>query len=71
MILPSWRLTKAVHLPEELASEAFRGQDSVLHIPRLCPPWYVKCLYKHLFLEDTSKHPRVTKKIAPSKWEHV
>ena len=24
--------------------------------------WYVKCLYRHLFLEDISKHARLTKK---------
>ncbi len=27
--------------------------------------WYVKSLYRHLFLEDISKHVRVTQKIAP------
>ena len=32
---------------------------------------YVKCLYRHLFLEDISKHARVIKKIAPPKLEHV
>ena len=25
--------------------------------------WYVKCLYRHLFLEDTSEHARVTQKL--------
>ena len=30
--------------------------------------WYIKSLYKHLFLEDTSKHARVTQKIAPPNW---
>ena len=32
---------------------------------------YVKCLYRHLFLEDTSKHVRVTQKMAPPKLQHV
>ena len=31
--------------------------------------WYVKSLYKHLFLEDISKHARVTQKMAlPNLW---
>ena len=37
----------------------------------VCALRYVKCLYRHLFLEDKSKHARVTKKIAPPKLEHV
>ena len=32
--------------------------------------WYVKCLYRHLFVEDTSKKARVTKMIAsPNLWQ--
>ena len=32
--------------------------------------WYVKSLYRHFFLEDTSKNVRVTKKIAlPNLWQ--
>ena len=27
--------------------------------------WYVKCIYRHLFLEDTSKKASDTQKIAP------
>ena len=33
--------------------------------------WYVKCLYRHLLLEDISKHARVTQKNSASKLEHV
>ena len=32
--------------------------------------WYIKCLYRHLFLEDISKHARVTQKMAlPNLWQ--
>ena len=30
----------------------------------------MKCLYRHLFLEDTCKHERVTKKNSTSQIEH-
>ena len=33
--------------------------------------WYVKSPYRHLFLEDISKHARVTKKMALPHLEHV
>ena len=33
----------------------------ILLIPPCCLRWYVKCLYRHLFLEDTSEHARLLK----------
>ena len=46
----------------------------IIIIPACCLvcalKWYIKSLYRHLFLEDISKHARVTKKMAlPNLWQ--